>query len=194
MRNPIRLKNLSLRLAPLYLLGALLWFFASPTAGSLLAGGLLVVLGLSFRAWGVGYLVKTERLAIYGPYAYVRNPLYLGTLLVGCGFSFMLGGWVGPLGLVSFGLWFGLSYFPRKERIESERLRLRYGDIYGHYHENVPALWPRFPAWRPESELLDQLADDRRWQLQRYDANNELGTFLACVAGMGFVAFRLFLA
>jgi len=194
MRNPIRLKNLSVRLAPFYISGVLLWWFASPTLGLFLVGIGWVTLGLSVRAWGVGYLVKTERLAIHGPYAYVRNPLYLGTLLVGCGFSLMLGGWIGLLSLVAFGFWFGLSYFPRKERIESERLRVRYGDIYRHYHENVPALWPRFPAWRPEAEILEQLEDDRSWQLQRYDANNELGTFLACVAGTSFVALRLFLA
>jgi hypothetical protein len=47
---------------------------------------------------------------------------------------------------------------------------------------------------RPEAEVLEQLAEDRTWQLQRYDANNELGTLLACVVGMGFVAVRLFLA
>ena len=194
MRNPIRLKNLSVRLAPLYVAGALLWWLASPTPGPFWLGILLIVVGLSVRAWGVGYLVKTERLAIHGPYAYVRNPLYLGTLWVGCGFSLMLGGWVGLLGLVAFGSWFGFVYFPRKERTESERLGLRYGDIYRHYHENVPALWPRFPAWRPEAEILDQLAEDRTWQLQRYDANNELGTLLACVVGMVFVAVRLLLA
>ena len=194
MRNPIRLKNLSVRLAPLYVSGALLWWLAAPTPGPFWIGAWLIALGLSIRAWGVGYLVKTERLAIHGPYAYVRNPLYLGTLCVGVGFSVMLGGWVGLLSVVAFGLWFGLAYFPRKERTESERLRLRYGDIYRHYHENVPALWPRFTAWRPDAEILDQLDDDRTWQFQRYDANKELGTFLACVAGMGFVAVRFLLA
>ena len=192
MRNPIRLKNLSLRLAPLYLAGALLWWFASPTPVSLGLGWMLLVLGLGIRAWGVGYLVKTERLAIRGPYAYVRNPLYLGSLLVGCGFSVMLGAWVGVVGLLALGLWFGLAYFPRKEQIESERLRARYGEIYQIYYEHVPALVPRFPSWQPDAEILKQLAVDGTWRFERYDANNELGTFLACLAGAVLVALRLF--
>ncbi|MEE3326873.1 MAG: methyltransferase [Myxococcota bacterium] len=193
MRNPIRLKNLSLRLAPLYVSGALLWWLASPTRVSFFLGLVLVALGLAVRGWGVGYLLKTERLAISGPYAYVRNPLYLGTLLVGCGFSVMLGGWVGLVALLALGSWFGFSYFPRKEQIESERLRARYGEVYQIYYEQVPALWPRFSSWRPDTQILEQLADDRSWRFERYDANNELGTFLSCAAGVMLVAVRFFL-
>ena len=193
MRNPIRLKNLSLRLAPLYGLGVILWLIAEPTPGSLLSGLCLVVVGLGLRGWAVGYLVKTERLAISGPYAHVRNPLYLGSLLVGAGFAAMLGAGVGVLALAALGCWFGFSYFPRKERIESDRLQARYGDVYEIYHAQVPALWPQIRAWAPGAPVAEQLEGDRHWQFKRYDANNELGTLLACAAGVSLVALRVVL-
>ena len=193
MRNPIRLKNLSLRLAPFYGLGAILWLIAAPTPGSLLSGLCLVVAGLGLRGWAVGYLVKTERLAISGPYAHVRNPLYLGSLLVGAGFSVMLGGGVGIVTLVVLSGWFGFSYFPRKERVESERLRVRYGDVYQIYHAEVPALWPQIRAWAPGAQVEEQLEGDRHWQFKRYDANNELGTLLACAAGVSLAVLRVVL-
>ena len=43
------------------------------------------VAGLALRAWAAGHLAKNQRFAVSGPYAYVRNPLYLGTLLVATG-------------------------------------------------------------------------------------------------------------
>ena len=194
MRNPIRLKNLSLRLAPFYGLGVILWLIAAPTLGSLVSGLCLLLAGLGLRAWAVGYLVKTERLAISGPYAHVRNPLYLGSLSIGIGFGLMLGGAVGLVAMVALGSWFGFFYFPRKERIESGRLRDRYGDVYQTYYVQVPALWPRLRAWRPGAQVAEQLEGDCHWQFQRYDANNELGTLLACAVGTSMIVLRVVLA
>ena len=190
MRNPIRLKNLSSRLLPIYFIGAFFFFLAHPTLGSFCFGLPALVAGLFLRAWGVGHLVKTERLTVSGPYAHVRNPLYLGTLLVGLGFSLMLSGWVGWGSLSVLLLWFGLVYFPRKEQIESNRLRDRYGETYQAYYEAVPAILPRQKAWRAEFPLANEIDQSLKWSFERYDANNELGTFLACVLGVGLVVLR----
>ena len=58
---------------------------SNPTAESLLAGIFIGTAGLAVRAWAAGHLRKNEELAVSGPYAHVRNPLYVGSLLAGVG-------------------------------------------------------------------------------------------------------------
>ena len=80
--------------------------------------------------------------------------------------------------------WFLLAYFPRKDRIESERLERFYGDRYARYCEQVPALLPRIHAWRPAPELEHGVDRKRTWSAHRFDDNNELGTLIALGAGL----------
>src|SRR5882672_9355171 len=73
---------------PLGFLFAVLYFWlARPSWQSLMAGAILVVPGLLIRALASGHVRKNESLATSGPYAYTRNPLYLGSLLIGVGFA-----------------------------------------------------------------------------------------------------------
>ena len=44
-------------------------------------GGIVAAAGGALRAWGAGHLVKTDRLAVAGPYAFLRHPPDAGTLL-----------------------------------------------------------------------------------------------------------------
>ena len=67
------------------MVAAFLWLSA-PTWTSLALGLPVSVLGLALRAWAAGHLEKNRTLAESGPYAYVRNPLYIGTLAVAAGF------------------------------------------------------------------------------------------------------------
>lgn len=66
------------------LLAAFAWL-ADPSRTSMLIGLPVSALGLFLRAWAAGHLAKNEQLAITGPYAYIRNPLYVGTLIVALG-------------------------------------------------------------------------------------------------------------
>ncbi len=59
----------------------------------------LVVLGCLLRSWAAGYLLKGKRTAVGGPYAYIRNPLYVGSFILGLGFCAAL--WQEPLSLSS---------------------------------------------------------------------------------------------
>jgi hypothetical protein len=102
----------------------------------------------------------------------------------------MLGGWSTLVALAFVLAWFTLHYFPRKERIESERLESKYGQAYRSYCEEVPALLPRLRAWKPATAEAGYVGTDVRWSLVCYDANNELGTLLAIIAGLGGVAVR----
>jgi protein-S-isoprenylcysteine O-methyltransferase Ste14 len=184
MRNPIRLKNLSLRFLPFYLIGLAVLVFHRPSQASVLAALPILALGLALRGWGAGHLVKNDALTLSGPYAHLRHPLYLGTVLVGTGFAVALGGVVGLLVVAFFWPWFVLGYFPRKERSESERLLARYGERFARYRAEVPALRPRLQPWR---ETAGQ--SGMRWAFNRYSDNNELGTLLAvCAAWLCFWA------
>jgi hypothetical protein len=117
----------------------------------------------------------------------VRHPFYLGTLCIGSGFAMALGGWAAIASLCLLLPWFFFGYFPRKEQAEAERLQVLHGAEYDRYREAVPALWP---SLRPHRVAPGDAADARveRWSFARYDANNELGTLIACLAGAGLLA------
>jgi protein-S-isoprenylcysteine O-methyltransferase Ste14 len=66
-----------------YPLAIAVLYFSRPTPRSILLGALAGVIGLWVRAYAAGYLHKQEVLTVTGPYAYSRNPLYLGAKLPG---------------------------------------------------------------------------------------------------------------
>ena len=70
-----------------FLLVAAFAWFAHPSERSLALGIPISLAGLALRAWAAGCLAKDQQLATGGPYSYVRNPLYLGTLLVAAGLA-----------------------------------------------------------------------------------------------------------
>ena len=174
-------KRLKPRLLVVYALALALVVFGAPTAASLAVGGALIVMGEGLRIWATGHLFKNDALTVEGPYAYLRHPLYLGTLLIACGFGVMArsGLTLALLGvfLVSY---FGY-YMPYKNRIESARLEALYGDAFRRYALAVPSLVPRLHAYRP---LAGDGTGASPWQRQRFAENHELGTALAVGLGM----------
>lgn len=188
MRHPFRRKTLSPRLWPVYGLVATLFWLAEPTPHGFAVGLLLIIAGESLRVWGAGHLVKNDVLTVSGPYAFVRNPLYTGTLLIGTGFALAAGGparWVIlPVGMALFFLY----YFPYKERIESARLERMYGEPYARYRAAVPALMPAIVPWRPSGK--GEAAVGAVWSAARFDENDESGTLLAVVLGTVALALR----
>ena len=91
----------------------------------IVVGLLVVAAGEAVRIWAAGHLYKNERVVTSGPYAYVKNPLYLGTFLIMVGFCMMASKFVFlAIGLVVFVAY----YAPFKQRRESGRLRERFGD------------------------------------------------------------------
>src|SRR4051812_37627116 len=74
-----------LRVPSGFLIVAAFAWFSHPSVTSLAIGLPLSIVGLALRAWAAGCLAKNQQLATGGPYAYTRNPLYIGTLLVAAG-------------------------------------------------------------------------------------------------------------
>ncbi|MDQ6676841.1 MAG: isoprenylcysteine carboxylmethyltransferase family protein [Acidobacteriota bacterium] len=110
-----------------------------PTPRSLLLGTPIALIGLTLRAWAAGNLTKDRELTTQGPYSLLRNPLYLGTLLVGIGFVFASRSFV--LGLV-FAAVFAFIYLPAIE-LEEQHLRSLFPG-FTEYAARVPRLFPSF--------------------------------------------------
>lgn len=118
--------------------------FARPTAMSIVLGAAVTALGLVIRAWASGHIRKARELASAGPYAFTRNPLYVGSFLIGAGFSTATGVWW--LAVVFATLFLGL-YLPVM-RIEADDMREMFGSEYDEYSKRVPMFIPRITPWR----------------------------------------------
>ena len=114
---------------------------AHPSLHSLLWSLLGTVPGVALRAYASGYVTKNTELTMTGPYAYTRNPLYLGSMLIAFGFAVAAHSWWIALALA---LLFALIYLPT---IQSEEvfLRERFSE-YDEYAKRVPRLIPRLTS------------------------------------------------
>jgi protein-S-isoprenylcysteine O-methyltransferase Ste14 len=180
-------KRLHPRLWVLYIFAAVLFVGADPTPRSLVAGAGLVLLGEALRLWATGHLNKNEALTVTGPYAFLRHPLYVGTLFIVAGFAVMASS---SWSLALFGvfiLFFFGYYMPYKSRIEGARLERLYGDDFRRYASAVPTLLPRLYPYRPLG--AEQRATDS-WQGQRFADNHEFGTAAAVVVAVGAMVAR----
>jgi protein-S-isoprenylcysteine O-methyltransferase Ste14 len=124
-------------------------YFAKPTAWTLIAGAAVALPGLLLRAWASGHLRKNETLATTGPYAFTRNPLYLGSFLMGLGFTIAAGQIL--LTIIFMVMILGI-YLPVM-RVESATLAMLFGKKYGRYAKEVPLLFPRLSPYRRATEV-----------------------------------------
>lgn len=121
-----------------FVFAAFFLWLAHPTSRFLELSLLLVVPGLSLRAYASGYVKKNRELTITGPYAYTRNPLYLGSILIAFGFALAArSAWIAP----ALAVLFAVIYVP-VIRSEEEYLRSIFPD-FGRYAATVPRLLPR---------------------------------------------------
>ena len=126
-----------------YVVGVAAFWFARPQVSWLLFGFAIALCGLILRAYAAGHLRKHKQLAVSGPYAFTRNPLYLGSTLLAAGFSVASHSWVSALLLGAY----LLIFYPAVIRREQDELRALYGDAFVEYASRVPAFWPRlWPA------------------------------------------------
>ncbi|NTV28828.1 MAG: isoprenylcysteine carboxylmethyltransferase family protein [Candidatus Omnitrophica bacterium] len=139
-----RLRRLfKLRFAVLYPAAIYLVGFCNIDDRGLLPGLFLIFLGVLIRLWANCYAVKMDRLTTSGPYAFVRNPLYLGTAVVMLGVVVLL--WIYLWG----GIFFAVAVLAYYRTILSEQRMLtdKFGEAFLDYMRHVPCLLPRLTPY-----------------------------------------------
>jgi protein-S-isoprenylcysteine O-methyltransferase Ste14 len=129
--------------------------FAVPTSTTMLCGFVLAVLGESLRFWGVAYAgsltrvtgsVGAPEVVVAGPFAHLRNPLYVGNVFMYCGIGIManaLSPWLVIIALVYFAFQYAMIVSLEEDFLEKE-----FGERYLEYRKNVPRFLPRLGAFR----------------------------------------------
>jgi Phospholipid methyltransferase len=167
-----------IRRIPLYIGAFLLVIYAKPQSPGILIGMILIFLGEGIRIWAAGHLQKNEVLTVTGPYAYVKNPLYIGSIFITAGFCIL----ADNIYLLTAAFFmFCFHYIPYKRRVEGDRLRKIFGDRFDDYDQKVPDYLPR---WTPYSN------EDVSWQFKCFIENSEEGILLILLAGMILILSR----
>lgn len=126
-------------------------FFGAHATAATLASLLLVLAGLALRAWAAGCAgghtrratIEAPRLATGGPFAHVRNPIYLASVILGVGMVGLLADpWMLALCVAVF-VFLYTAIVPAEERF----LHGQFGDAYARYCTHVPRLLPRLRRW-----------------------------------------------
>ena len=157
---------------------AVLWF-SRPTPRSILFGALAGIIGLWMRAYAAGYLHKQEVLIVTGPYAYTRNPLYLGSAFLALAVGIATRSWISASILV---VYFAVFYSVVMRREENE-LRPRHGAAFEQYARSVPLFIPRLTPAKLSADTVGEFS------LNQYRKNHEW----QAAVGFLFVLFVLLL-
>jgi protein-S-isoprenylcysteine O-methyltransferase Ste14 len=180
-----------IRVSSGFMLAPLLFISARPTFASLAAGAFVALVGLGIRAWASGHLKKNQELTTSGPYAYTRNPLYLGTFLLGAGVA--AGG--GTLWFVALFAGLYLVIYAPVMAAEADTMRELFSEEYERYSKQVPLFVPRFTPYgaHGSSSYAAQLKRSswrggRRFDASLYLRNREYR------AALGFVVVYVLLA
>jgi protein-S-isoprenylcysteine O-methyltransferase Ste14 len=167
-----------LRVPSGFLLAIVFAWLSHPSPRSLAWGFPVAIAGLALRAWAAGCLAKNRQLSTGGPYAYTRNPLYLGTLVVAAGL--VIASRNPGLGAL-FAAVFVFIYLPVIQ-LEQQHLHNLFPE-YAEYASRVPALLPRLtpgPQRNPHP-----------FQVRLYLTNKEYQAGVGLLAGMLFLLCRL---
>ena len=153
---------------------AYIWL-AHPTIPSIAVGSGIALVGLCVRALASGHVEKNEILATTGPYAYTRNPLYLGSLVLAAGFLIAARSWWLPL--IAAVMLFAI-YFP-VIRSEEVFLRTRFPE-FSDYASQVPRLIPRLRPYENPSRP-NSFSWHLYWKHREYNAALGAGLMIAAL-------------
>lgn len=146
-----------------YVLALFVLWFARPTPRYVAIGGVVGLIGLWLRAYAAGHLHKQEVLTVTGPYAYTRNPLYLGSAILALGAGIATRSWISAGILV---IYFAVVYGMVMRREEGELLG-HHGDAFQTYSNAVPLFLPRMSAAKLPG------ANAGQFSLAQYRKNHE---------------------
>src|SRR5690348_4071021 len=140
----------------------------------LLWGAGIAICGLLVRGYAAGHLRKHKQLATTGPYAFTRNPLYLGSVLLAAGFSVASHSLISGLLLAAY----LAIFYPIVIRREQAELRTLYGAAFVEYASQVPAFWPR---------ISPAMASTARFSWPLYRQNREYEAAIGLVVAMAIL-------
>jgi len=157
-----------------FLFAAAYFWWAKPTWTSLAIGAVITALGIVLRALASGHIRKNAELATTGPYAYTRNPLYLGSVLIAVGFVVAARNlWIGAGALAMF-----LFIYVPVIKAEEAYLRSAFPG-YAAYAERVPRLLPRLAPYRAAGGPLPAGSNfSGQLYLRHREYNSVLGSIL----------------
>jgi len=146
-----------------YPLAIVVLLLSRPSPRSILAGAIVGAVGIWIRASAAGHLHKQEVLTVTGPYAFTRNPLYLGSFILMTGAALAAHSWWSALILFAY---FALFYSFVMRREERELFQ-HHGEAFREYARTVPLFFPRITPAKSTS------GDGRAFSLAQYKKNRE---------------------
>lgn len=154
---------------------------ARPTLLFLAIGAAISAVGLVIRAWAAGHLRKHQALATGGPYAFTRNPLYFGSVILAAGF--IVAGKSIWAAIVVAG-YLALFYTAVMRREEAE-LQAHYGEDFRKYAASVPLFWPSL--WR----FAARGKSNEKFSGQLYLRNREYQAAIGFIVGLAALWARM---
>jgi protein-S-isoprenylcysteine O-methyltransferase Ste14 len=164
------------------------WLLSSPTPRSIVYGVVVAAAGIAIRAASSGYLRKDRELAVSGPYAWTRNPLYLGSAFLAAGFIVAGRSWIAG---ILVGVYFGVFYYAVM-RNEERDLRARFGDAFDDYSSRVPLFLPRIPN-RGGQAASSASAPLTEFSWLQYRRNREYRALVGTILGFGTLVLRIWI-
>ena len=146
-------------------------WLAQPTRTSLITGALVLLPGLVLRGLASGHVQKDKQLTTSGPYAYTRNPLYLGSLMLAAGFAIAARSWWIVAVML---LMFAVIYVPVIAG-EERYLRQTFPE-YDDYTRHVPRMLPRLTPYGGQQTAYSSA---RYWKHREYEASIGCAVVLA---------------
>jgi protein-S-isoprenylcysteine O-methyltransferase Ste14 len=161
---------------------ALYLWLAHPALRSLLLGAIFVAMGLALRVLASGHVQKNEQLAMTGPYAYTRNPLYLGSLILAIGFVIAARSlWIALILVILL-----LAIYLPVIRAEEKYLAQRFPE-FSEYADRVPRLLPRMNS---SLDSGGKFSWGLYWKHREYNATLGAVAMLAALAAKLAGVFR----
>jgi protein-S-isoprenylcysteine O-methyltransferase Ste14 len=157
-----------------FVLVAVFAWLARPTRDSLAVGLPVALLGLALRAWAAGCLYKNQQLTTGGPYAYIRNPLYVGTSLAAAGFVIAAARW--ELAILSGAVFFFI-YLP----------------VIGLEEQHLRDLFPEFDDYTRRVGMLiprSRITGGLPFTFAQYLHNREYEALAGFLAGAAFLVWK----
>lgn len=155
-----------------------LLIFGRPTILTLIIGFIIALLGELLRFWGVSYAGSETRttkvgagnLVTQGPFAYLRNPLYAGNIIIYFGMSIMANSLFPYLQIIGL-IYFYIQYHHIIKE-EEEFLRSKYKEKYDEYYSSVNKFFPKSSPYEPakQSKIKQNLMDAYRSEKRTFQS------------------------